>query len=62
MLCGRRYGGRVGDALVVEYRDGRPGVVSLPLYHCPQCGKPLRLWWPVGETTEDGGNADLEGG
>jgi hypothetical protein len=39
--------GRVGDAVVVEYRDGRVGGVSLPLYHCPKCGKPLSLWWPV---------------
>jgi hypothetical protein len=38
---------QVGDAVVVEYREGHLGMGVLPLYHCPRCGKPLRLWWPV---------------
>lgn len=50
--------GRVGDAVVVEYREGRTGVMSLPLYHYSRCGKLLRLWWPV--TT--GGDARTGGG
>jgi hypothetical protein len=31
------------EAVVVIYRE--VGRFSLPLYHCPQCGEPLQLWW-----------------
>ena len=42
-------------ALVVEYRDGRPSVNSIPLYHCPRCSQELRLWWDGSETQVYGG-------
>jgi hypothetical protein len=36
--------GFVGDeAVVVIYREAAH--FSLPLYHCPNCGEELRLWW-----------------
>ena len=36
--------GFVGDeAVVVIYREIEQ--FSLPLYHCPQCGEELQLWW-----------------
>lgn len=34
-----------GNAVVVEYRDGRPAVDSMLLYSCPGCGGELKLWW-----------------
>lgn len=37
--------GKVGDAVVVEYRDGDDVRRDVPLYHCPGCAKPLQLWW-----------------
>lgn len=53
--------GRFGysPALVVEYRDGRPGVNSIPLYHCPRCCQELRLWWD-GPNAHTGGDVDEE--
>ncbi len=35
------------SVVVVAYRGASEEVSSLALYGCPQCGKPLRLWWPV---------------
>jgi len=54
---------QVADAVVVEYRQGHEGVGVLPLYHCPRCGKPLRLWWMVSAQDEriPGGAVDGEG-
>lgn len=46
-------------ALVVEYRDGRPGVNSIPLYHCPRCAQELRLWWE-GPDVQSGVGVDEE--
>lgn len=43
------------SALVVEYRDGRPGVNSIPLYHCPRCSQELRLWWDGPDEQESSG-------
>jgi hypothetical protein len=34
--------------VVVAYRSAREEGSALSLYGCPQCGKPLRLWWTVG--------------
>jgi len=49
-------------ALVVEYRDGRPGVNSIPLYHCPRCRQELRLWWDGPQRQEsDGVDEELLG-
>jgi hypothetical protein len=55
---------QVADVVVVEYRQGHEGVGVLPLYHCPRCGKPLRLWWIVSTQDErlPDGAMDEEGG
>jgi len=49
--CGYPLVAFVGERLewsgmvVVSYRDGRRGVDSLFVYHCPDCGGELKLWW-----------------
>lgn len=49
--CGYPLWSQVLDRLewcagvVVTYRSAVEGGSPLPLYHCPQCGGTLRLWW-----------------
>jgi len=49
------------DAIVIEYRDGRPGMVSIPLYHCPCCHLELKLWWDGPAVQSDGVDEELPG-
>jgi len=48
-------------AIVVEYRDGRPGIESIPLYHCPRCQGELKLWWDGPDVQGDGVDEELSG-
>ena len=43
--------------VVVAYRSASEEGSALSLYGCPQCGKPLRLWWPVEGRNGHGGYA-----
>ncbi|HLI08566.1 MAG TPA: hypothetical protein VKV40_18535 [Ktedonobacteraceae bacterium] len=33
--------------VVVSYRSAVVGTSALLLFHCPGCGRPLRLWWSL---------------
>lgn len=49
------------SAIVVEYRDGRSGIESIPLYHCPCCQGELKLWWDGPDMQDDGVDEELSG-
>ena len=33
------------EAVVVSFRSAVRGASDLPVYHCPGCGRVLKLWW-----------------
>ena len=37
------------EAVVVSFRSAVRGASPLPVYHCPGCGRVLRLWWTADE-------------
>jgi hypothetical protein len=37
------------EAVVVSFRSAVRGASDLPVYHCPGCGRVLKLWWTADE-------------